>query len=71
MSIEGTRRRGRYNFLPYFQGKEKAGPRDSIYYFDQGGNLSAVRNHDWKVSFAVIREELLDLGLDRTRPAAP
>ena len=42
-----------YNFLPYFQGKETAGPRDSVYYFDQGGNLNAVRWNDWKVSFAV------------------
>jgi arylsulfatase len=44
-----------YNFLPYFQGKEKAGPRDAIYYFDQGGNLNAVRWNDWKVSFAMIK----------------
>lgn len=42
-----------YNFVPYFQGREKAGPRDSIYYFDQSGNLNAVRVHDWKVSFAM------------------
>lgn len=41
-----------YNFLPYFQGKEKSGPRESIYYFDQGGNLNALRIRDWKVSFA-------------------
>jgi len=41
-----------YNFLPYFQGKEPAGPRESIYYFDQGGNLNALRYKDWKVSFA-------------------
>jgi arylsulfatase A-like enzyme len=42
-----------FNFLPYFQGKEKAGPRDAIYYFDQGGNLNALRYADWKASFAV------------------
>ncbi len=42
-----------YNFLPYFEGKEKVGPRDSIYYFDQGGNLNALRWNDWKLSFAV------------------
>ncbi|MGO4396319.1 arylsulfatase [Variovorax sp. M-6] len=41
-----------YNFLPYFQGKEKEGPRQSVYYFDQGGNLNALRYRDWKVSFA-------------------
>jgi arylsulfatase len=41
-----------YNFLPYFEGKEKTGPRDSIMYFDQGGNLNALRWNDWKLSFA-------------------
>jgi arylsulfatase len=42
-----------YDFMPYFQGKAPAGPRDSIYYFDQGGNLNAIRWNDWKLSFAV------------------
>jgi arylsulfatase A-like enzyme len=41
-----------YNFLPYFQGSERAGPRDVIYYFDQGGNLNAIRWNDWKLNFA-------------------
>jgi arylsulfatase len=41
-----------YNFMPYFEGKEKKGPRDAIYYFDQGGNLNAIRWNDWKLSFA-------------------
>jgi arylsulfatase A-like enzyme len=45
-----------FNFLPYFQGKEKEGPRQAIYYFDQGGNLNAVRYSDWKVSFAINSE---------------
>jgi arylsulfatase len=42
-----------YNFMPYFQGREKQGPRDTIMYFDQGGNLNAVRWNDWKVNFAL------------------
>jgi arylsulfatase len=42
-----------YNFLPYFQGSVDHGPRDAIYYFDQGGNLNAIRWNDWKLSFAV------------------
>jgi arylsulfatase len=42
-----------YNFMPYFEGKATAGPRDAIYYFDQGGNLNAIRWNDWKLSFAV------------------
>jgi arylsulfatase len=44
-----------YDFLPYLQRKEKAGPRDSLYYFDQGGNLNALRWNDWKVSFAMAK----------------
>jgi len=42
-----------YDFGPYFRGDEKKGPRHALYYFDQGGNLNAVRYDDWKVSFAV------------------
>lgn len=42
-----------YNFMPYFQGKVAKGPREAIYYFDQGGNLNAIRWNDWKLSFAV------------------
>ncbi|NUO47670.1 MAG: arylsulfatase [Polyangiaceae bacterium] len=42
-----------YNFLPYFRGEADKGPREEIYYFDQHGNLNAVRYDDWKVSFAV------------------
>jgi len=43
-----------YNFLPYFKGEEKKGPREQIFYFGQGGELNAVRWRDWKVSFAVV-----------------
>ena len=32
-----------YNFLPYFKGEAKKGPREDIYYFGQGGELNAVR----------------------------
>jgi len=42
-----------YDFGPYLQGKTPTGPRDAIYYFDQGGNLNAIRWNDWKLSFAV------------------
>ncbi len=45
-----------YNFLPFFKGEAKKGPRDAFFYFDQGGNLNAVRWNDWKVSFAVSSE---------------
>jgi arylsulfatase A-like enzyme len=43
-----------YNFLPYFKGEVKKAPREEILYFDQAGNLNAVRWNDWKVEFAVI-----------------
>lgn len=42
-----------FNFMPYFQGKEKKAPRDAIFYFDQAGNLNALRFQDWKLSFAI------------------
>ena len=45
-----------YNFMPFLKGDEKKGPRDAMFYFDQGGNLNAVRWNDWKVSFAVASE---------------
>jgi arylsulfatase len=42
-----------YDFGPYFRGEQKQGPREQIFYFDQGGNLNAIRWHDWKLNFAV------------------
>jgi arylsulfatase A-like enzyme len=45
-----------YNFMPYFEGKEQKGPRERIFYFDQAGNLNAVRWNDWKVAFATPSE---------------
>ena len=44
-----------YNFLPFFKGETKEPPRDTIYYFDQGGNLNAIRWNDWKLSFATAK----------------
>jgi arylsulfatase A-like enzyme len=44
-----------YNFMPYFTGQARAAPRDSIYYFDQGGNLNAIRWNDWKLTFAMAK----------------
>ena len=41
-----------YNMLPFFKGDAKKGPREEIFYFDQAGNLNAVRVQDWKVHFA-------------------
>ncbi|EKK00652.1 arylsulfatase [Rhodopirellula baltica SH28] len=43
-----------YNFLPYFKGDAKEGPRKEIYYFGQGGDLNAVRVQNWKIHFATV-----------------
>ena len=43
-----------YNFLPYFKGEAKKGPREEIFYFGQGGELNAVRWNDWKANFAGV-----------------
>jgi arylsulfatase len=44
-----------YNFMPFFKGDEKQGPRDTVLYFDQGGNLNALRWNDWKLTFAMAK----------------
>ena len=41
-----------YDLMPLLKGEAKSSPRDTVYYFDQGGNLNAIRWNDWKVSFA-------------------
>jgi arylsulfatase len=43
-----------FNFMPYFKGQASKGPRESFLYFDQGGNLNAIRWNDWKLNFAVL-----------------
>lgn len=42
-----------YDLVPLLRGETDTGPRDVVYYFDQGGNLNAIRWEDWKLSFAV------------------
>jgi arylsulfatase len=49
-----------YNFLPYFKGEVSNGPRDTILYFSQGGDLNAVRWNDWKVHFAVTHGNIAE-----------
>jgi arylsulfatase len=43
-----------YDFTDLLKGKVDKGPRESIFYFSQGGELNAVRWQDWKVHFAQI-----------------
>ena len=40
-----------YNLLPYLTGKEKKSPREGFIYFDDDGNLVALRFDNWKVVF--------------------
>ena len=47
-----------YNFMPYFQGKEEKGPRESLLYFTANGELNAVRWNDWKLNFAVLEGDI-------------
>jgi arylsulfatase len=47
-----------YNFMPYFKGDEKAGPRHEIFYFDDNANLNALRYDRWKIHFSWIEGNL-------------
>jgi len=40
-----------YNLLPYLTGQEKKSPRKGFIYFDDDGNLVALRLDNWKVVF--------------------
>ena len=42
-----------YNLMPFFKGEVDESPRKEIFYFDQGGNLNALRYQDWKVHFTL------------------
>jgi arylsulfatase len=44
-----------HDFMPFFKGEVETSPRESIYYFGQGGELNAVRWNDWKVHFATFQ----------------
>ncbi|WGF90409.1 arylsulfatase [Marinivivus vitaminiproducens] len=43
-----------YNLLPWFSGEAENSPRREIFYFDQSGNLNAVRVGPWKTNFALL-----------------
>jgi arylsulfatase A-like enzyme len=40
-----------YNLLPFFKGEVKESPRREFLYWNDDGELVAVRVHDWKISF--------------------
>jgi arylsulfatase A-like enzyme len=43
-----------YNLMPLFEGKVEKSPRKEIFYFDQAGNLNALRYEDWKLHFSIM-----------------
>jgi arylsulfatase len=45
-----------YNFAPYFEGKEKHGPRKEFLYFSDENDLVGLRYDNWKLVFAEQRE---------------
>jgi arylsulfatase A-like enzyme len=49
-----------YNFIPFFKGDAKEGPRQEIMYFDDNANLNAIRVRDWKIHFKVQEGNLQD-----------
>jgi arylsulfatase A-like enzyme len=46
-----------YNLLPYLTGKEKQSPRNGFIYFDDDGNLVALRYDNWKCVFMEQRAQ--------------
>jgi len=43
-----------YNIMPFLNGEVSEAPRKEIFYFDQGGNLNALRYNDWKLHFTIM-----------------
>ncbi|WP_201834811.1 arylsulfatase [Microvirga zambiensis] len=55
-----------YDLTGLLKGEARNPPRDTMYYFDQGGNLNAIRWNDWKLSFAVASEGNIATALRET-----
>jgi arylsulfatase len=58
-----------YNLLPWFKGESETSPRQEIMYFDQTGNLNAVRYDNWKIHFAIVEGNIASAV--RVKPAWP
>lgn len=58
-----------YNMLPYLKGEVDENPRKEIFYFDQGGNLNALRYQDWKLHFTLMEGAINEAY--RKQPAWP
>jgi arylsulfatase len=50
-----------YNFLPYLTGQAKEGPRKEFFYFNDDGQLVALRRDQWKLVFAEQRARQLQV----------
>ena len=50
-----------YNFLPYLMGNEEKGPRKEFFYFNDGGEMVALRYNKWKLVFAEQRKHYFDV----------
>jgi arylsulfatase len=46
-----------YNILPYLEGKEQTPPRKDFFYFNDDGQLVALRYENWKMVFCEQRAE--------------
>jgi arylsulfatase len=49
-----------YNFQPFFKGEVDKGPRREFFYFNDHGDLHALRYDDWKISFKTMKGNLLN-----------
>jgi arylsulfatase A-like enzyme len=47
-----------YDFAPFFKGEVAQGPRREFFFFDDNGNMNALRYNDWKIHFAWIEGHL-------------
>jgi arylsulfatase A-like enzyme len=55
-----------YNFMPFFKGEAKEGPRHEFFYFTDNGDLVALRYNDWKLSFKTIKGNLFTGSVETT-----
>jgi arylsulfatase len=53
-----------YNFLPYFTGKEKTGPRHEFIYTSDTGDIVGIRSGDYKVVFREQRAHGAETWID-------
>jgi len=53
-----------YNFLPYLTGQTKESPRKEFFYFNDDGQLVALRYARWKIVFAEQRAHGIDVWQD-------